>query len=126
MKNLSFPLRFRIALAALLVGCWLSAANAHAFLDHASPKPGAVLNTPPGQIVLIYDRGIEPAFSWVRLENAESDQLIGTEKAKADPEDASKLTLSIPELPPGTYRVSWSVVARDGHRTEGDYTFTVR
>jgi hypothetical protein len=34
--------------------------------------------------------------------------------------------VSLPSLSPGTYRVIWSVVARDGHRTEGDYTFTIK
>jgi methionine-rich copper-binding protein CopC len=34
--------------------------------------------------------------------------------------------VSLPPLPPATYRVIWSVVARDGHRTEGDYAFTIK
>ena len=29
-------------------------------------------------------------------------------------------------LPPGRYQVFWSVVARDGHRTEGSFPFRVK
>jgi methionine-rich copper-binding protein CopC len=36
------------------------------------------------------------------------------------------LEVSLPSLPTGNYHVFWSVVARDGHRTEGDYTFTIK
>ncbi len=42
------------------------------------------------------------------------------------PSDAMLLEVSLPPLSPGIYRVIWNVVARDGHRTEGDYTFTIQ
>jgi methionine-rich copper-binding protein CopC len=32
----------------------------------------------------------------------------------------------LPALPSGRYRVFWTVVARDGHRTEGDFSFRVK
>jgi len=43
----------------------------------------------------------------------------------ADRERAS-LRLALPTLPSGEYRVTWQAVARDGHRTSGDYTFTIK
>jgi methionine-rich copper-binding protein CopC len=39
---------------------------------------------------------------------------------------AKLLEASLPPLPPGTYRVVWSVVSKDGHRTQGDYTFAIK
>jgi methionine-rich copper-binding protein CopC len=36
------------------------------------------------------------------------------------------LEVSLPPLAAGKYRVFWSVVARDGHRTEGHFTFQVK
>ncbi len=116
----------RVALAVALCLAWPQLVEAHAFLDHASPKPGAVLSAPPRAIVLTYDRGIEAVFSYAHLTNTDGDTPIETEKAAGDPDDATKLLLAVPRLDPGTYRVSWSVVGRDGHRTEGDYSFTVR
>jgi methionine-rich copper-binding protein CopC len=44
---------------------------------------------------------------------------------QVNPSDSTILEVSLPPLPPGTYRVFWSVVARDGHRTEGDFPFTI-
>ncbi len=40
---------------------------------------------------------------------------------------SDRRTLSVPLKPlaPGNYTVRWAVVAEDGHRTEGSYTFTV-
>ena len=40
--------------------------------------------------------------------------------------DGTLLEVGLPSLPAGRYRVFWSVVARDGHRTEGDFSFTVK
>ena len=38
-----------------------------------------------------------------------------------------QLAIKVPLKPlvPGDYHVKWSVVAEDGHRTEGSYMFTV-
>ena len=46
--------------------------------------------------------------------------------AYPDHADPKLLEVDVPQLKPGTYRVTWSVVAKDGHRTSGDYTFTMR
>jgi methionine-rich copper-binding protein CopC len=43
-----------------------------------------------------------------------------------DSADGTLLEVGLPPLPPGRYRVFWSVVARDGHRTEGDFPFRVK
>ena len=47
-------------------------------------------------------------------------------KAKVDPSDPKLLVLDVTKLPPGAYRVTWHVVSIDTHRTEGDFTFTVK
>ncbi len=36
------------------------------------------------------------------------------------------VSVAVPPLPPGSYKVMWSVVARDGHPTTGEYTFTIK
>ena len=47
-------------------------------------------------------------------------------RARVDSSDPKLLEVSVPRLPKGTYHVVWKVVARDGHRTSGDYEFTVK
>jgi methionine-rich copper-binding protein CopC len=48
---------------------------------------------------------------------------------KGDPQvdraDAALLLVSVPQLTPGTYRVTWRVLSVDTHVTEGDFTFDV-
>ncbi len=114
------------SLAFLLFLCtWPLTGSAHAFLERAKPGPGAELTDAPKEVVLTYDRGVEAAFSTVEIKNENGDA-VKTEKAQGNSDDPTKLLLKLPPLPPGTYRIFWSVMAYDGHRTEGDHTFTIR
>jgi len=45
---------------------------------------------------------------------------------RVDAKDSTLLEVSLPALPPGRYHVLWSVVARDGHRTEGRFPFRIK
>ena len=46
--------------------------------------------------------------------------------ARVNPQDGRLLEVTVPPLTSGRYRVYWSVIARDGHRTEGDFRFRVK
>jgi len=46
-------------------------------------------------------------------------------KKKLDRTDTTLLTVSVPPLAPGRYRVSWRVLSVDAHATEGDFSFDV-
>jgi methionine-rich copper-binding protein CopC len=43
-----------------------------------------------------------------------------------NPNDNTLVEVGLPRLPPGRYRVFWSVIARDGHRREGSFSFLVK
>ncbi|MGH8743596.1 MAG: copper resistance CopC family protein [Burkholderiales bacterium] len=68
---------------------------------------------------------LEPLFCTLQVRNA-SGQQVDRGDGHVDESDKTLLEGSLTLLPSGTYRVFWSVVARDGHRTQGDYTFTLR
>jgi methionine-rich copper-binding protein CopC len=36
------------------------------------------------------------------------------------------MSVALPDLAPGVYKVQWTAVAADGHRTQGHYNFTVK
>ncbi len=95
---------------------------AHVFPDHSEPRVGHVLDAPPPVVRVWFDGAIEPAFSTLRVEDAD--------KRRVDRNDTrvegTRLEVSLPPLPAGRYRVFWSVVARDGHRTEGSFPFRVK
>ena len=43
-----------------------------------------------------------------------------------DPSNKKLLIVSVPELPPGVYKVRWSVVSIDTHRTQNDFKFEIK
>ncbi len=99
-------------------------AVAHAFPDRAEPGAGAKLRVAPTQVRIWFDGNIEPAFSRLRV-TSQGGQGVDRGDGHVDPQNHRLLTVTLPLLPPGPYRVLWSVLAVDGHRTEGDYTFTI-
>lgn len=101
------------------------AAWAHAFLEQARPGAGAVLEGRPDAVVLRFDRALELAFCRVEVED-ESHRRVDEEVVRFAGNGQTVLRATLRPLAPGDYRVFWSVLTRDGHRTEGDYNFTVR
>jgi methionine-rich copper-binding protein CopC len=96
-------------------------AEAHAFLDHASPRVGSTVHPAPGQVQLWMTEDLEPAFTKIKVLDAN-----GAEVDKKDAKiSGSTMTVSLPNLPPGNYKVAWTAVAIDTHRTTGTFTFTV-
>jgi len=97
----------------------------HAFPDHADPRVGATLDAAPATVRVWFDGEIEPVFSNIRVENGDR-QRVDKGDGRVDPKDNRLLQVSLSPLAPGKYRVFWSVIARDGHRTEGDFPFRVK
>ena len=115
---------WRAALAAALCSIALSGAQAHAFLDRASPAVGSRVHQPPTEVRIWFTEELEPAFSSITVLDPQGRH-IEQGKAKADPGDPKLLEVGLPPLPPGTYKVIWRVISVDTHRTEGNFTFVV-
>ena len=98
---------------------------AHAFPDRSEPRVGWTVTTAPEQVRIWFDAEIEPVFSTMRVEDADHRR-VDKGDARVNAQDWRLLEVSVPPLPSGKYRVFWSVVARDGHRTEGDFPFRVK
>ena len=117
---------YHIAIVSLVfLGGFPVSSWAHAFPDHSDPKVGATLDSSPSLVRIWFDSDLEPAFSKITVRNAD-DKAIDKGDSRVDAADPKLLEVSIPTLPPGRYRVIWNVVARDGHRTNGDFTFKVK
>jgi copper resistance protein C len=115
---------FRLLLGGTCALAVFPHAHAHAFLDHALPAVGSSVHASPTQVKLWFTQALEPAFSKVQVFDR-SGKRIDKADARVDPVDATLLTVSLPQLAPGTYRVAWRVLSVDTHVTEGDYTFDV-
>jgi len=115
--------RFLLALPLLAVS--VAQADAHAHLVAATPPVGGVVPSVE-EIRLTFSEGVEIPFSTIKLANAAGEPL-STPSATTDPQDGHILRLLLPKtLAAGTYKLSWSVVSVDTHRTSGSFSFSVR
>jgi methionine-rich copper-binding protein CopC len=111
------------AVAALSAAA--SHAEAHAKLVGASPAANAAVAAPK-EVVLHFSEALAAKFSGFELMKADGSKVaVTTHVAAKDPKTVIG-AVSGP-LAPGGYMVMWhAVAADDGHRTKGDFNFTVR
>jgi len=105
-------------------GAWLlaAAAGAHAHLEKAAPAADSKI-AEVRELRLAFSEAVEPKLSTVRLETSE-ERTVTEPGAEPDPADPRVLVVRLYEkLPPGMYTVRWSVVATDGHKMSGSYSF---
>ena len=99
------------ATAALLSVIAGTAAEAHAFLDHAEPRVGSTVPTAPRELSLTYTQNLEPAFSAVEVTDANGARVdLGKPSFSA-----TVMRVGLKPLSPGTYRVRWHVLSVDTH-----------
>ena len=115
----------RYGLTAVLLFVWQSTAQAHAFLDHADPKVGGTISTPPAVVKAWFTQELEPAFSTMEVSDAQGKR-VDKKDVHLDDKDKKLLIVSLPPLPPGTYTVTWHVVSVDTHKTQGHFEFTLK
>jgi copper resistance protein C len=96
-------------------------AVAHAFLDHAEPRVGNKVATPPREVTLWFTQKLEPAFSSVTVTNA-AGQRVDTGKARVS---GNQMSVSLRPGGTGTYHVTWRVLSVDTHTTDGSFNFQV-
>lgn len=98
---------------------------AHSFPDHSDPKVGSTVVGQPRRVRIWFDGALEPAFCKISVQDS-AGKKVDKGDGRVNPADATLLEANVPPLPAGAYRVIWNVVARDGHRTVGDYTFVIK
>jgi methionine-rich copper-binding protein CopC len=95
----------------------------HSALESSVPRAGALLSSAPEHLRLKFSEALEPALIKVQLSRNSAPEpmtLMPTLSA-----DGKEIDANLGPLAPGTYLVNWNVVARDGHRTKGTFSFTV-
>jgi len=112
------------AVLALLAGAALTPSRSlgHAFLDHAEPRVGSALHTPPDAVRLTFTEPVEADFSHVEVVDAQG---VRVDSAPPEHPKAAVLRVPLPRLPPGEYTVHWAVTSVDTHQTEGRFDVTV-
>lgn len=85
---------------------------------------GATIEKAPTAVKVWFNSRLEPLFSTLSVKDA-AGRVVSQGPATVDRDDSSLLEVPLPPLSAGTYHVYWSVTSKDGHRTEGDFEFTV-
>ncbi len=99
-------------------------ASAHAFLKTATPAVGSTVQQPPTQVVINFTEGVEPNFSTITVQDASGAEVAAGDVHLAG--DNTHLAVGLKPLQAGTYKVVWHATAVDTHKTEGNFTFTVK
>ncbi len=96
-------------------------ATAHAFLDHAEPRVGNKVATPPREVTLWFTQKLEAAFSAITVTDP-AGKRVDTGKTRVS---GSQMSVSLRSGGSGTYHVTWRVLSTDSHTTDGSFTFYV-
>ncbi|MBB6113549.1 hypothetical protein F4826_000427 [Rahnella inusitata] len=126
LKKTSSLCRAMAVSAVLLSGFISQQALAHAHLKTQTPAANAVLTASPTELSLGFSEGIEPNFSKITLADA-AQKAVKTGAMTLAANDNTQAVVPLPDaLTSGKYTVSWNVVSVDGHKTHGNYSFTVK
>lgn len=99
-------------------------AHAHSGLQRAEPPAESTLERAPGEVKLHFSEQLEPAYSNVRVEDANGVQ-VDNQDSRVDRSNPLLLSASLKPLEAGVYTVIWRVLSVDSHVTEGRFTFRV-
>ncbi len=111
----------------LWLGLFLTCASregAHAFLDSAEPAVGSTVRESPTVVKLWFTRHLKPGVSTFQVLDAQGEE-VDLGKVKRDADDPTLMTVAMPKLALGMYKVVWTAVWIDGHTTHGSFTFSV-
>lgn len=113
-------------LSALVICAMPCVVWPHSLLRGSEPPANAVIDQPPLQIRLHFSEAVEKGFA--RIEVKADEQLLNL-SASGFQWDASgkKLVIALPAHPPAhQYDVVWSMLAKDGHPSQGRLRFKVK
>jgi len=97
----------------------------HAFVIRSEPRTGATIAESPAYVRIWFDGPIEPMFAAISVEDRDRRR-VDKGNGRVSSRDPRLLEVELPPLTPGRYRVSWSVIARDGHQREGTFSFLLK
>lgn len=98
-------------------------AGAHAVLIASDPAADALVDSPPSEIVLRFNEGVESTADAVRLLDPSGAEVAGVTSRAED----VTVRAELPKLDEdGSYTVDWSAVSADGHPIRGAFLFHLR
>ena len=120
------PYRSRLAVVLFALTVLIAAvpaALAHTHPAMMMPSPNQTVES-PDVVMIHYTEAVEPKFSQITVTDAGGQ--VMNKGASVVSSDGKMISVAMPKLKAGIYKVSWVAVAVDGHRSNGDYKFTVK
>ena len=100
--------------------------RAHVFPLRSAPRVGATVAAAPDRLSILFDGEVEPALSRIEVVGP-GNVSVDKKDSHVEAKDPNTLTVTLaPGLSSGEYRVTWTVLARDGHGTTGHFSFYVK
>lgn len=122
MKPLSI---FSTALVAAIILLAPQFAAAHRYLDHADPAVGSEVTASPREVKIWFTGPVEASGTTIEVFDASGKQ-VDKKDCHQDEKDKALMSVSVPELSAGTYKVVWHATSTDTHKTKGDFKFAVK
>ncbi|QKD05252.1 copper homeostasis periplasmic binding protein CopC [Mesorhizobium loti] len=121
MRNIVASAAFAAIASLALSG----AAHAHAHLESALPPVNGTVKTAPNQLDLKFSEELNLKFTGVKVTGPDKKAVKTDGDMLMDGEKTFMVDLPA-GLGAGTYKVEWHALSQDGHKTHGDYKFTVK
>lgn len=118
------PTPIAMATAALALAALPAVSLAHSVLVSSTPTAGATIDAPPDEIVLVFASELDPDGTTFAATDA-TGATVGRGELDLDVADRNEVRGPVAISADGTYTVSWTAVALDGHTEAGEFAFTV-
>lgn len=103
------------------------AARFHAHLVRAEPAVNDTIAATPKAVRLWFSEPVELGLSRVKIVRVGGDTVKTSGlRREGSASTSAALDLATPPTAPGTYVVTYHIVARDGHPTTGSYNFVLK
>jgi copper resistance protein C len=116
----------RVFTLALCLFATLAAAPAyaHAYLKTSDPAANSIVPTTPHMLLLTYTEELNLAFCTVTITDSMG---MNDEAGKPQPVPghANEMQVPLAIQMPGKIFVTWHALSTDGHKTQGNFSFTV-
>ncbi len=97
-----------------------SAVHAHARLKASVPAKNSTLQEAPASLALLFNSSARMTSLTIQAEDGAAEKLaVGSRKP------TTEFIVPLPKLTPGSYTVTWRVIASDNHVTSGKIPFTL-
>jgi methionine-rich copper-binding protein CopC len=113
----------RLALAAFATAI-SPLASANASLVDSFPARGQTLAGSPAEIHLSFNGAVDARRCRIKLAS-DAGKHFDADRPSADKTRPNTIVASVPVLKPGTYSARWTAIGSDGHKSHGDFSFTV-